>query len=108
MTTTARTTTITRNGGEVVGDVPAVDFNDPGSLEAFYGNFGFFEHYRKIVLASCREAERAKALAEGTKLTVDRTDDLARVSDTYVGFITEHLEGRRLREQNVVLSQVTR
>jgi hypothetical protein len=101
-------TTITRNEGEVVGEVPTVDMNDPGHLEAWYGNFAFFDHYRKIVLASCRETERAKALTKGEKITETRLDDLARVSDTYVEFIALHLGGRALREQNVLLSQVLR
>jgi hypothetical protein len=101
-------TTITRNGGEVVGTVPAVDFTDPGALEAWYGNYGFFEHYRKVVLASCREMERARALAKSEKVTESRLDDLARVSDTYVEFIAHHLHGRGLREQNVLLSQALR
>lgn len=84
--------------------MPECDFGDPAQLEAWYGNFGFFEHYRKVVVANCREIERAKAAIDGAKLTVDRVDDLARVSGVYFNFLTIHLNGRILREQNVLAS----
>lgn len=83
--------------------VPVCDVSDPGSLEAWYGNFGFFDHWRKVVLANCREIERAKAVTENTKVTEARLDDLARTSDTYVSFLTIHLGGREMRENMVRL-----
>jgi hypothetical protein len=59
-------TTITRNGGEVVGTVPAVDFTDPGALEAWYGNYGFFAHEEEdrrwplpLLLAPVQEPSRS-------------------------------------------------
>ena len=60
---------------------------------------------RKIVLASCKEVERAKAVASGEKVSEARLDDLARVSDVYVSFIVSNLEGRTKRERNVIDSQ---
>jgi hypothetical protein len=86
--------------GEVVG----WDENDPASLESWFGPFGHAEHLRKVVLASCREAVRAKYALAGEKITVDRTDDLARLSDKYVSYLIETLNGRRLRERNVLAS----
>lgn len=87
--------------GEVIDGLPAPDWKDPASLEAHFGNFSYSEHLRKIVLANCREAVRAKAVLDGVKHTVDRVDDLARISDKYVDFITSNLHGRYLREKNV-------
>jgi hypothetical protein len=84
----------------------AIDFdaNDPANLEAWFGNFGHAEHFRKVVLASCREAERAKAVANETKISEARLDDLARTSDKYVQYLVDTLNGRHLREQNVLAS----
>jgi hypothetical protein len=86
------------------------DDNDPASLEAWFGNFGHAEHFRKVVLASAREAARARAslLAEktvGAKMPSEaKLDDLARTSDKYVDYLIATLNGRRLREQNVLQS----
>ena len=94
-------TTLASPVGEVVAEIPGCNLADPADLEAHFGNFGFFEHLRKIVLANCREIERAKALERTEKVSEARLDDLSRVSDTYVAFIIDNLEGRRRREQNV-------
>lgn len=95
---------VTQNGEEV-----GFDPDDPASLEAFFGNFGHAEHFRKVVLASAREAARARAalLAEkdGVKMPSEaKLDDLARTSDKYVDYLIATLNGRRLREQNVLES----
>ena len=87
--------------GEVIDGLPGYDPKDPASLEAFFGNFGYAEHFRKVVLANCREAERARATASETKVSEARLDDLARSSDTYVQFLIDNLHGRTLRERNV-------
>lgn len=86
-------------------DVPLCDTTDAAALEAWYGNFGFAEHWRKVVLASCREIIRAQAALTETKLSEARIDDLARTHQLYLSFLAEHLDGRRLREQNVLDSQ---
>lgn len=86
------------------GELIRWDSNDPGSLEAWFGPFGHAEHFRKVVLASAREVERAKAVAAETKVTEARLDDLARVSDLYVTYLIDTLRGRELREQNVLAS----
>ena len=94
------TYTDTETGEEIAG-LPACDITDPAALESYYGNFGFFEHFRKCVLSSCKELERVKAVVSGEKVTVDRLDDLARTSDTYTSFLVANLQGRILREKNV-------
>ena len=101
-------TAITDENGAAVADVPDVDFNDPASLEAFYGNFSFFDHYRKSVLSSAREVERGRAAKDGVKITEARIDDLARVSPMYLDFLATHYEGRTLRERNALESMATR
>lgn len=86
-------------GDRLVGrSIPECDWTDPAQLEAWYGNFGWCEHYRKIVLANCREIVRATTGVD-TKLTVDRTDDLARTHPAYLDFLAIHLQGRNLRER---------
>ena len=100
----AATTTPTGFVVPATGEEIAYDPNDPGSLEAFFGNFGHAEHFRKVVLAGCREAVRAKYIASGEKITESRLDDLARVHDRYVDWLTYTLVGRKLREQNVLQS----
>ncbi len=100
------TTTIVDENGAEVADVPTVDHNDPASLEAMYGNYSFFDHYRKAVLASCQEVIRAKAAANSEKITESRIDALARIHPAYLDFLATHFEGRRLREVNVRDSQL--
>ncbi len=92
---------IDRTTGEEIEGIPGCDMTNPASLEAWYGNFSFFEPFRKVVLAQCKEIERAKATGE-KKVTEARLEDLARVSDVYVQFLVDHLRGRELREKNVL------
>lgn len=82
------------NGDRLGGSLPDFNFDDPAQLEALYGNFGFSDHWRKVVLA--------KATTEGLKVTEARLDDLSRLHPNYISFLTEHLDGRRLREKNVL------
>lgn len=89
------------HGDRLRDNVPDVDLEDPASLECFYGNFGFFEIWRKVVLSNCKEIVRATSTE---KLTEARLDDLARLHPNYLDFITTHLMGRTLREQNVLQS----
>jgi hypothetical protein len=79
--------------------LPGLDTKDPAQLEAWHGSFGFFNHYRKIVLANCREIVRATLALHGQKAPETRIDDLARLHNNYLGFLADHLEGRRLREK---------
>lgn len=81
--------------------LPDCDTNDPASLEAFYGNFGYADHWRKVALANCREIIRAKAALDGEKISEARIDDLARTHDIYLNFLTVHLKGREMREAMV-------
>ncbi len=77
--------------------VPGIDTTDPASLEAFFGGFGFFDYWRKVVLSNCREIERAEAASSSTKVSESRLDDLAHTHPNYLSFLTEGLEGRRIR-----------
>ena len=77
---------------------PTCDTSDPAQLEAWFGNFGFSDHWRKVMLASCREMIRATNALGGSKLSEARIDDMARIHPNYIGFLTENLEGRRIRE----------
>lgn len=103
-------TALTNEHGEVKRELPAIDLTDPAVLEAWFGNFGTYEHLRKVVLANQRETERAKALLEDPplKLSDDRADNRARTSDVYVQFLIDGLKGRTLRERNVLDSQAQR
>jgi hypothetical protein len=89
------------------GESIAWDPNDPGSLEAWFGPFGHAEHFRKVVLAGAREAQRASANVRKEKVSEARLDDLARTSDKYVQYLIDTLGGRHLREQNVLASMST-
>ncbi len=86
------------------GNLPLLDLSDPAQLEAFYGNFAFFDHYRKSVLAECHEIERAKAAASGEKVTEAKLENLARQHPNYLDFLGEHFHGRHQREKNVLQS----
>lgn len=86
------------------GNLPPLNLDDPAQLEAFYGNFAFFDHYRKSVLAECYEIERAKAAQAGEKVTEARLENLARLHPNYLDFLGQHFNGRHQREQNVVES----
>jgi hypothetical protein len=86
--------------GEEVGYDP----NDPASLEAWFGNFGHAEHFRKVVMADCREAIRAEYDAKGEKISEARLEVLARTHNTYIDWLTYTLQGRVLRERNVLAS----
>ena len=86
---------VTKSGEEVTWDE-----NDPASLEAWFGNYGHSEAFRKVVLASCREQERARAVVRGEKLSEARLDDLARTSDAYVDYLIATLKQGATAQQN--------
>lgn len=82
--------------GDRLGErLPSCNTQDPADLEAWYGGFGFADHWRKVVLANCREIERARAATKDWKLSEARLDDLARTSDAYIDFLITHLRGSR-------------
>lgn len=74
----------------------------PEALAAWYSGFSFAEHYRKVVLAGCKEALRAQAALDGEKLTEARLDDLARIHPSYLGYLAFHLDGRTQWEAEVI------
>ena len=84
------------------GNLPEIDENDPAQIEALFGNYGHWEHWRKVVQAQCEELVRAKFALAGEKITEHRLEVLARLHDNYISFLTDGLQGRRLREQNVL------
>lgn len=83
-------------------DVPACDVNDPAQLAAWYGAFGWADHFRKVVLANCREAIRAGMAMQDLKVTEARLDDLSHVHPSYFAFLTTHLLGRVAYEREVL------
>ena len=87
--------------GDANVELPECDLSNPADVEAWYGNYSFFDHYRNCVLADCKEIERAKASVSGEKVTEERLKDLARRNDIYLTFLAKHLNGRRAREVNV-------
>lgn len=81
--------------------IPVCDTTNPADLEAWYGSFGWADHVRKIVLSNCAEIIRARAIAEETKISESRINDLAHIHDFYLDFTIQALNGKRLRQQNV-------
>lgn len=63
-------------------------------LAAVYGPFGTFDHVRKTLLASCRDAHRMTRLGNGEKVTEALLDDLAHADGQYVDFINAATEQR--------------
>ena len=79
-----------------INRIPMCDTSNPADLEAWFGNFGYADHFRKVVLGSCKEVARAKnPTASEAKL-----DTLAHVNDMYVDFLIQCLNGRRERERH--------
>lgn len=83
------------------GNLPPLNLNDPANLEAFYGNFAFFDHYRKSILAQCHELLRAKYVDANEKVTETRLENEARLHPIYLDFLATHFQGRHQRERNV-------
>ncbi len=86
------------------GNLPDLDLNDPAQLEAFYGNFAFFDHYRKSILSQCHELLRAQYLEAESKVTEARLENEARIHPLYLDFLAAHFVGRHQRELNVLQS----
>lgn len=63
---------------------PLAALHDPNGRDG-----GMWGHRRKIVLAEAREAVRDELFKKGEKATVDRIDDLARMSIQYRNFIDD-------------------
>ncbi len=64
------------------------------SLAAWHGPNGFYERYRKMLLCSLKQVERAKALANGETLTDGKADDRAHLHPLYQKFIEQGLIAR--------------
>lgn len=88
---------VTRHGEDVTWDE-----NDPASIEAWFGPFGHAEHFRKVVLATAYESERAKAETNGEKASEARLNNLARTSDLYVQYLIDTLNARTLRNKSAI------
>ncbi len=56
-------------------------------LYAVYGPGGTFDHTRKILLASCRDAHRLTKLGNNEKVTEALLDDLGHADADYVAFV---------------------
>ena len=82
--------------------IPDLESDDPAVLAALYSGFSIAEHWRKVVLANCREMIRASMVAAGEKVTESRLDDLARVHGAYLDLLTRLLVGRVSWEKEVI------
>jgi hypothetical protein len=74
-------------------DVPEPD-DDPAVLAALYSGYAYAEHWRKVVLATCKELVRGAAIVTKQRITEARIEDLARQHPSYLEFLTTHLHGR--------------
>lgn len=92
---------MTEPGDRLSERMPLIDLTNPAEIEAFYGNFSFCDHWRKTVLSNCKEVVRARYELANAKISESRIEDLARTHDLYIEFLTEHLKGRTIREENV-------
>ena len=81
--------------------IPAMETDDPAQLEALFGNYGMWEHYRKVIQAQCEELVRADYAVKNEKITETRISALARVHPNYLSFLADGLFGREARERNV-------
>lgn len=78
-----------------IPELPDPDTATDAELFAWYGNYGFFETFRKIRLASCRSIVRAQHVANGGKKPAeDQIDEEARQHELYVGLSIKGLWGR--------------
>jgi hypothetical protein len=95
--------TVSADGDRLNGREPKIDFTDPASLEAFYSGFqaSFCEHWRKVVLANCKELVRARFVVANEKISEARIDDLSRLHDHYLDYLIKHLEGKTEREVSI-------
>lgn len=75
--------------------VPIVTDDTPSQAAWYFGADTLFGHYRKVLLAGCRESVRATATESAVKLTEARIDDLAHTHAAYLDFLATHLDGRR-------------
>lgn len=76
------------------GAIPQRDGDDFATLAAWYSGFAFCEHYRKVVLAQCREATRGAVALAGQKFTEAKLDDMAHTHPNYLDYLAHHLQGR--------------
>lgn len=75
--------------------VPKRQSDDNAVLAAwYYGADTLFGHYRKVMLAACKESIRASVTAAGAKMTEGKLDDLAHLHTAYLSFLADHLTGR--------------
>lgn len=85
-------------------DMPVLDTSNPANLEAWFGNFGYDERLRKVLLGNCKEIVRARYTLANEKVSEARIDDLAHLHDSYLDFLVASLKGREAREDNVIAS----
>lgn len=80
---------------------PTWNADDPAQLGAWFGNYGHWEHWRKVVLSSCGEVLRAKLALDKQPVTETRLNVLAHLHPAYLEFLTDGLSGRTLWEAEV-------
>lgn len=82
-----------------LAEIPARTSNDCAELASWYSGYAYFELYRKVLLASCRESIRAQYTANGERVTESRLDDLSHLHRAYLAYLGDHLKGRILWER---------
>lgn len=81
--------------------IPRCDTTDPADLATWYGNFGFDERYRKVVLANATELVRARAALVEASVSEARLKDLARLEQVYLDYLAQGLIGRKKYEREM-------
>jgi len=79
--------------------VPERDGDDYATLAAWYSGFAFCEQFRKVVLSQAKEALRGAMALQDIKVTESRLDDLAHTHQSYLAYLTVHLQGRMRWEE---------
>lgn len=97
-----RPATVDADGVDLTADpslAPERESDEYAVLVAWYSGFAYAEHYRKVVLAQCREILRAVFSANGEKVTEARLEDMSRTHPLYLDYLARHLRGRTLYER---------
>lgn len=86
-----------------IPELPNPDTATDAELFAWYGNYGFFETFRKVRLSTCRSIVRAQHTANGGKKPAeDQIDEEARQHELYVALLVKGLGGRIAYEREAL------
>lgn len=82
--------------------IPEPDHNSLAHLHSWYGPFGMYQDYRKVVVSSCHQIVRAEAVRDGFSMTDKSADAAAHLHPAYIAFLERSLEGRIAYEAEVL------